>query len=63
MAFLAVPLVAALFGKRKLEVSAWNNLIEDDMELLETLGASQQADIRHGVAPRVERMLAPSQLG
>lgn len=54
--FLTVPLVAAIFGERKLEVSAWKNAIEADTAILHTFGAAQQSDVRHGIKPRVERM-------
>jgi len=55
-ALVAVPLVAALFGRRKLTVSPMKSAVEADTALLRTLGAAQQADSEHGIGPRLERM-------
>lgn len=52
---LSVPLAAALFGKRKLTVSAVRSAVEADTELLRLLGASRVTDTR-GIAPRIERL-------
>jgi hypothetical protein len=38
--FLAVPLTAAMFGKKKLEVSPHRELIENDIRLLQEIGAT-----------------------
>ncbi len=54
--FLTLPLVAAIFGKRKLAASPHKHAVEADTELLHAFGASQPVDIRHGVGPRVERL-------
>jgi hypothetical protein len=54
--FLSVPLVALVFGRRKLAVSPLKTTIEADLELLHFFGAAQQSDIRHGIGPRVERL-------
>lgn len=54
--FLSVPLVAAIFGKSKLKVSAWSNVIEEDVKLLRNLGAAQHSEIRRGSSPQIERM-------
>jgi hypothetical protein len=56
MFFLSVPLSAAVFGRRKLEVSPMKTAIQADTTLLQTFGAAQQSDVRHGVQPRVERL-------
>ena len=55
-AFLSVPLVALVFGKRKLAVSSLKTVIDADLELLRFFGAVQQSDIRHGIRPRIERL-------
>jgi hypothetical protein len=54
--FLTVPLVAAVFGKRKLSTSPMKSAIEADLQLLHTFGATQESDIKWGVGPRVERL-------
>jgi hypothetical protein len=54
--FLAVPLTAAIFGRSKLAVSPMKGAIEADTQLLQAFGAAQQVDIRHGLAPRIDRL-------
>ena len=54
--FLNVPLVAALFGKRKLAANPMKSAVEVDTQILHAFGAAQQSDIRHGIAPRVEKL-------
>lgn len=54
--FLTVPLVAALFGRRKLSVSELKSAVEADTELLHLFGAAKPSDIRHGVEPRIQRL-------
>jgi hypothetical protein len=54
--FLSVPLTAAVFGRSKLAVSPMKGAIEADTQLLQAFGAAQQSDIRHGLAPRVDRL-------
>jgi tetratricopeptide (TPR) repeat protein len=54
--FLTVPLVAAVFGKRKLATSPMRSAIESDLQLLHAFGATQQSDIKRGVPPRVDRL-------
>ncbi len=54
--FITVPLVAAVFGKRKLATSPMKSAIESDLQLLHVFGATQQSDIQKGVTPRIERL-------
>jgi NB-ARC domain len=54
--FLTVPLVAAIFGKRKLAVSAEKTFVDSNTEILRFLGAAQKTDIQHGIGPRVRAM-------
>ncbi len=54
--FINVPLVAAIFGKRKLAVFPDKNIIKEDSALLKEFGAIQSTDIQHGLQPRVVRM-------
>lgn len=56
--FLTVPLVAAIFGKRKLAVSAEKTIVESNSEILRFLGASQKSDIQRGLGPRLNAMFA-----
>jgi NB-ARC domain len=57
-AFLSVPLVAAVFGKRKLTVSQERVAIEDDTRFLQRFGAIQPPDVNRGLAPRIHRLFA-----
>jgi hypothetical protein len=54
--FLTVPLVSALFGRRKLAVSELKSGVDADTEILHLFGAAQPTDIRHGVEPRIHRL-------
>jgi hypothetical protein len=54
--FINAPLVASLFGKRKLLVSPMRSAVQADTELLYHFGAGQPADVRHGVGPRIRRV-------
>lgn len=52
--FLEVPLTAALFGRRKLEVSPSKPIIENDIKFLQDIGPTAQTGLREGLQPRVE---------
>jgi len=54
-AFVSVPLVAAVFGKRKLDVSPMKSAVAANVAYLQYFGAAQKTDIRHGIGPRIER--------
>lgn len=54
--FLSVPLVASIFGKRKLEVSTLKGAVEANVEILRFLGAAQKTDTQRGVGPRINLM-------
>jgi hypothetical protein len=54
--FLTVPLVASVFAKSKLKVDPIKVSVQANTELLLFFGAGQKADIRYGVASRVERV-------
>jgi hypothetical protein len=54
--FLSVPLVAAIFGKRKLEVSPLKTAVAADTDFLRLLGAAQKTDLQHGIGPRIRTM-------
>jgi hypothetical protein len=55
--FIATPLAASIFGKRKLAVSSMKSSIELDTEILRDFGAGQRADVRQGVAPRLRKLV------
>ena len=57
-AFVTVPLVATVFGRRKLATSPMKSAIEADLALLQEFGASQQTEIKHGFKIRMERLFA-----
>jgi hypothetical protein len=52
--FLEVPLTAALFGRRKLEVSPNRTVIEIDIRFLQDIGATAISGLKEGIRPRVE---------
>lgn len=56
--FLSVPLVAWIFGKRKLEVSPIKAAVEADSEILQLFGATQEVNYRQGVDPKLKRMFS-----
>jgi tetratricopeptide (TPR) repeat protein len=53
--FVNVPLVAALFGRRKLSVSPERIQIDDNTKILQRFGAMQLSDLQHGIEPRIHR--------
>jgi tetratricopeptide (TPR) repeat protein len=54
--FLRVPLAAAVFGRRKLAVSALRSAVEADAELLMLFGAAKSSDVERGLEPRIQQM-------
>lgn len=56
--FISLPLVAAVFGKKKLNVSPFTSAIQSDVEILQMLGPAKRSDIRLGLAKRVENFIA-----
>ncbi len=56
--FISVPLSALEFGKSKLTASPLKTAVQADSEFLQMFGASQKTDIRHGIAPRIERLFS-----
>ncbi|MEU0535579.1 hypothetical protein [Amycolatopsis tolypomycina] len=54
--FLAVPLAAALFGRKKLLVSPLASAIEADLQFLHMFGAARGSDVVRGIRPRLARM-------
>lgn len=56
--FFSVPLVAGVFGKRKLAVSPDQSTVEDDLRFLRRFGAMMPSDVRHGLKPRIDRFFS-----
>ncbi len=56
--FLSVPLVAGIFGKRKLSTSPDQAAIEEDTRFLHRFGAMQPPDLKRGLEPRIQRFFA-----
>lgn len=55
--FIRLPLVASVFGKKKLHVSPFNSAIHADVETLQMLGPSRSDDIQLGLAKRLESFI------
>ncbi len=54
--FLSVPLVAMVFGKKKLAVSPMKSAIEADTFILRAFGNVQPSDVSTGIGPRIEKL-------
>jgi hypothetical protein len=52
--FLEVPLTAATFGKRKLEVSPIKTIIEADLRFLQEIGPTTKSNLKEGLGPRID---------
>ena len=55
--FVGVPLAAAIFGRRKLEISPYRMEIQEDRKLLMEFGPGRRQDVRMGIMPRVDRLI------
>lgn len=51
--FLEVPLTAALFSRRKLEVSPDRTVIEEDNRFLQDVGPTAASSLKGGIRPRI----------
>jgi len=56
--FIGLPLVASVFGKKKLNISPSKAAIQADVEILQMLGPSRRDDVNLGLARRLERFIA-----
>lgn len=54
--FIAVPLAAALFGRRKLATYPLRTVIELDVGFLQELGPTSAASVPQGVIPHIKRL-------
>ena len=55
--FVSVPLAAAMYGQRKLEVSPFKVAVEEDRKILMELGPGRKDDIEQGILPRIENLV------
>lgn len=55
--FISLPLVASVFGKKKLNISPYKASVQADAEILQMLGPSRGDDIRLTLAKRLETFL------
>jgi hypothetical protein len=56
--FIRVPLAAAVFGRRKLTVTAMKTAIDADTEIIRMFGAAKVDEAGRGLAPRLDRLVA-----
>lgn len=56
--FIGLPLVATIFGKKKLNISPSKSLIISDSEILQMLGPSRKHDIRLTLAKKLETFIS-----
>jgi hypothetical protein len=52
--FIGLPLVASVFGKKKLNISPFKTNIQADVEILQMLGPSRSQDINLSLAKRLD---------
>jgi hypothetical protein len=55
--FVGLPLVASVFGKKKLNIGPFRDAIQVDVETLQMLGPSRGDDIHLGLAKRLENFI------
>src|SRR5690606_14979686 len=55
--FIRLPLVATVFGKRKLNISPSKAAIQADVEILQMFGPSRRDDLHLGLAKRLESFI------
>ena len=56
-AFVGVPLAAAIYGRRKLDVSPFKFDVEEDRKLLMEFGAAQKEAAKWGILPRIDNLI------
>lgn len=56
--YLSLPLVASVFGKKKLNISPHKASIMSDVQLLQMLGTSRRDDVHLGLAKGLEKFVA-----
>ena len=55
--FISLPLVASVFGKKKMNISPSKAAIQADVEILQMLGPSRRDDVTLGLAKKLENFL------
>ena len=55
--FVGVPLAAAVYGQRELEISPFKVAVEEDKRILMEFGAGKREDSHRGVYPRIENLV------
>ena len=55
--FVGVPLAAAIFGQRELEVSRFKIGVEEDRKLLMLFGAGRRDSVHKGPVPRINNLI------
>ena len=55
--FIGLPLVASVFGKKKLNINPYRTKIITDVEILQMLGPSRRNDLSLGLAKKLERFI------
>lgn len=55
--FIVLPLVAHVFGKKKLNISPHRSSIQSDAEILQMLGPTRRDDIHLGLARKIESFI------
>ena len=55
--FVGVPLAAAMYGRRKLDVSPFKVAVGEDRRLLMEFGSGRREDVQRGVLPRIENLV------
>ena len=55
--FVGVPLAAAVYGQRELEISPFKIAVEEDRKILMEFGAGKREDSHRGVYPRIENLV------
>lgn len=55
--FIALPVVATIFGRKKLNVSAMQAAIKTDAELLQMLGTVNRGEVHFSLAKRIDHFL------
>jgi hypothetical protein len=56
--FFFLPLVAATFGKKKLNINPHRNSIKQDVEVLQMLGPSRRDDLHLGLSRKLENFVS-----
>lgn len=56
--FLEVPTTAAMFGRKKIEISQYRELIKNDIQFLQVMGPSQRSSLGKGSFPLFQSLFS-----